>query len=639
MVLLTLEAVFKAYGDNDILSGISWQLTSNSRVGLVGRNGCGKTTLFHLLAGRMQPDRGSVHTARGVRIAHLTQDPELPAGATVQAVLLEGFRELLDIRQKLRDLEEKMGDSGNPNLQSVMDQYARLSDTFEKRGGYALESKAAAILHGLGFSEERFDHTVDDLSGGEKNRLALGRLLAAEPDLMLLDEPTNHLDLTALEWLESYLASTRSAYLVVSHDRVFLDRAVTDIAELEQGRLRHFKGGYSTYALEKARQDEHLTKAYNRQKEAISRTEAFIRKNIAGQKTKQAQSRRKTLEKLERVDRPKGSKDMRLAFKPSKRGGNRIVQAEAISKSLGGEQLFKNLDLLVWRGDRLGVVGPNGSGKTTLIRILVGQMEADGGRVTMGTGIHIGYYSQDRRDLNLDRTLLEEVWSVTPNAPEGEIRNILGQFLFSGDDVERKVGDLSGGEQSRIALAKLMRSSVNLLVLDEPTNHLDIPSRTVLEESLETYEGTFITVSHDRWFLSRLADRMLVVEEGESQMVEGGWEAYEGWREERALRKTEGAAGNGRGNSVHQASRQNRKEEDRITRRKEARREAVEKEIADLEEALETLRADMADEKLATDWPKLEELETKAQEMQNQIDRLYTEWNGLDPDALPAEDS
>lgn len=620
MPLIHLENICKAYGARPVLTSVSWKIEPGDRIGLVGRNGCGKTTLFHLLTGRLFPDQGSVHPQRFLKVAYLPQAPALEGGGTVLKTALQGFQGLLDLQGRLKTLESRMG-SGNAAL---LEEYGCLRDRYEREGGYASEARAKAILCGLGFREGDLGLQVDLLSGGQKNRLALAQLLSGEPDLLLLDEPTNHLDLQAMEWLEGFLTDCDSAFVVVSHDRYFLDRTVSEIVELEGGRLEHYAGNYTFYAAEKKRRQEQQQKAYVQQQAYIARTEEYIQKNIAGQKTKQAQSRRNALAKLERMDRPAAHRDISFRFTPGARGGNRVLQAEALSKSYDNRPLFEGLDLILWRGDRLGIVGPNGSGKTTLLKLLTSQIPADAGRVSPGRGVQIGYYDQIRQDLNPDLTVLEEVWSVTPKAPVGEVRDLLGAFLFSGDAADRKIGSLSGGEQSRVALAKLMRDRVNLLVLDEPTNHLDIPSRIVLEEALEQFDGTLIAVSHDRYFLNRLVSRLLVLEAGTWKCIEGNYEAFQ--RQSVPPPPSAQDPNKAARKAVYSKTRRAQREQERRKRRALE----LEKEIAELEKEMARLDTEMSQEGLTADWLRLQEMSQACSRIQDRIDECFAEWETVE---------
>ncbi len=624
MPLIQLENISKAFGDKPILEEISWKIEPDDRIGLVGLNGCGKTTLFHLLTGRLLPDRGAVHRQRRLNTGYLPQDPALEAEATVLKTAFRAFQHLLDLQGRLQNLEHRMA-SGSAEA-ALLQEYGRLRDRYETEGGYALEARAKAILYGLGFREADLNLQVGVLSGGQKNRLALAQLLARSPDLLLLDEPTNHLDLQALEWLEGFLVNYKGAFVVISHDRYFLDRTVKEIVDLEGRRLEHYAGDYTFYAAEKEQRRERQQKAYGAQQAHIARTEEYIQQNIAGQKTKQAQSRRKALAKLDRIDRPLNQRDMSLRFTPGARGGDRVLQAEGLSKAYDNRPLFEGLDLILWRGDRIGILGPNGSGKSTLLKLFTGQIPADTGHVSLGRGVQIGYYDQARNDLNPSLTVLEEVWSVTPRAPVGEIRNLLGAFLFSGDDVEQKIGSLSGGEQSRVALAKLMRTRVNLLILDEPTNHLDIPSRIVLEGALERFDGTLLAVSHDRYFLNRLISRLLVLENGNWKLIEGNYKVFQKQFLTPPVQLPVEDPDKTARKAAYGETRRAQREQQRRTRLAEK----LEAEIAELEKEIEHLEREMLREDLTTNWPRLQELSQERSRIQCRIDECFAEWEAIE---------
>lgn len=624
MPLVQLENVHKSYGANPVLTGLTWKIEAGGRFGLVGRNGCGKTTLFHLITGRLQPDSGRIYTKRNLNVGYLAQDPQLNDGSVVLDTVLDAFSDLLDMHRRMAVLEERLTEGADQT--ALLEEYGRLQHAYEDRGGYEIEDRAKAILHGLGFGRKDLEAPVNLLSGGQKNRLALARLLVREPDLLLLDEPTNHLDLEAIEWLEGFLPAFHGAFVVVSHDRYFLDRTIDRIMELENGVLAGYAGNYSFYAAEREERLARRWKTYERQQEYIQKTEDFIRRNIAGQKTKQAQSRRKTLEKLDRHERPGGEKAFRLSFTSAERGGNRVAELERVSKAYGERVLFRDLDLLVRRGDRLGIIGPNGSGKSTLLKLLAGRVATDGGTVKTGSNIRVGYYDQHRDELIPGHTLQEEIQAVTPDATVGEIRSVLGAFLFSGDDVERKISNLSGGEKSRVALARLMRSETNLLVLDEPTNHLDIPSRDVLEAALMTYGGTLIAVSHDRYFLNLLVDRLLVLGDGTWEIVEGN---YDAWQRRRRTRE----------DSQKPASRRNSSQKDLYERKRADRRaqegrqrrlEAIEKEILDLEAELERLNGQLVLDDRASDWEHLQSVSEERRRVQARIEERMAAWEALE---------
>lgn len=623
MPLIALDNIWKAYGANDILQGITWQIDPGERIGLVGHNGCGKSTLFGVLTGRHLPDQGQVHRQRNIHIGYLDQEPKFEVGQTVFDAALEAFADLLGMQHRLRDMELEMSEKHDEP--GFLENYGKLRDRYEQEGGYALEARVKAILFGLGFRETDLHLPTEVLSGGQKNRLALAQLLARDPDLLLLDEPTNHLDLQALEWLEYFLSEYNHAFVIISHDRYFLERTVAKIVEIEHGQTHFYAGSYNFYVKEKALRQAQQQKAFDAQQAEIARTEEYIRRNIAGQKTKQAQSRRKALAKVERIDSPTHRKKMGLQFATAPRGGDRVFQIEGLNKAYENRVLFADLNLTVWHGDRFGIIGPNGTGKSTLLKMMVGQMKADSGNLYPGTGLEIGYFDQTRQDLNPKVSVLEEVWALTPQAPMSEVRSFLGAFLFSGDDVERKVGDLSGGEQSRVALAKLMRSPINLLALDEPTNHLDIASRNVLEEALGDFPGTLITVSHDRYFLNRLVNRLLVLENGSWRLIEGNYDTYQ----DQKLKETETQT-NAKDLTTAKDDHKTRKKQQRETERKNRRAKELEASIAACEEKIAQLDDEMSREELATDWDQLKALAEEKQMQQAQIDTLFAEWEALE---------
>ena len=621
MPLIQLKNIWKSFGAYDVLTGIDWQIDQGDRIGLVGPNGCGKTTLLRLITEESLPDDGQLHRQRGLNIGFLTQEPIFDPELTVMDAALDGFADVLALQHRLYDLEKIM--AGGENSDAVLNDYGHLRDQYEHMGGYATEARAKAILFGLGFCETDLKLSTQVLSGGQKNRLALAQLLAREPDLLLLDEPTNHLDLQAIEWLEYFLSDYAKAFVIISHDRTFLERTVTKIVDLERGVVEQYSGNYSFYIGEKEQRRAQQQKAYRAQQAHIERTEEYIRRNIAGQKTKQAQSRRRALEKLDRVERVVEQRDIVLRFNATTRGGDRVLQVEDLSKAYPNRPLFSDLNFTLWQGERLGIIGPNGSGKSVLLKIFMEQLAPDAGRVILGKGLEVGYYAQTRQDLNPNLSVLEEIWSLTPSVPEEEIRNFLGAFLFSGDDVARETGSLSGGEQSRVALAKLMRLPLNLLVLDEPTNHLDIASRHVLENALEAFSGTVIAVSHDRYFLNRLVNRLIVLGDGKWQLVDGNYDAYQRQIQGVEIPTVQNAP-------KTQTDYESRKRAMRQQQRRERRLAEIEEAIAILEDQAIQLTEEMAREDLATDWHRLKELAGEKEEVQEKMDRLFEEWEVLE---------
>ena len=531
-MLFRLSDVHKSYGVQDVLRGASLQVNPGEHVGLVGRNGAGKSTIFRLVRGDEAPDRGDVVRARGLKLGLLDQHVHFEPGATVHESALAAFGRLQQIEHEMHDLEHRMADAGD-ELDKILERYSDLQHEFELEGGFEYGAKAEAILQGLGFERDMWSLETEKLSGGQQNRLGLACLLLAAPDVLLLDEPTNHLDVNAVEWLEEFLQEYQSAYVIVSHDRYFLDRCCRRIVELENGRASNYTGNYSDYLVEREERRESQQRAYDNQQQLIAKTEEFIRRNIAGQKTKQAKSRRKMLEKLDRLDavrRDQSSGDFRL--QAIERTGNHVLTVHELSIGYPGKLLARDISFILRRGECLGIIGPNGSGKTTFLKTILNKLKPLEGEARWGTKVQIGYYAQQLDDLDDRNEIIMELRRVAPaNATAGELRSFLAKFLFTGDDVYKHVRDLSGGEKGRLALAKLIYSRVNVLVLDEPTNHLDIPSREALEEALSAYEGTIVTISHDRYFLDRVATQILALDGlGVAEHYDGDYTEYHDWK-------------------------------------------------------------------------------------------------------------
>jgi ATP-binding cassette subfamily F protein 3 len=531
-MLFRLSEVHKSYGVQDVLRGASLQVNPGEHVGLVGRNGAGKSTIFRLVRGEETADRGDVVRARGVKLGLLDQHVHFKSGSTVHESALAAFGRLQQIEHEMHELEHRMADAGD-DLEKVLERYSDLQHEFEHEGGFEYAAKAEAILQGLGFERDMWSLETEKLSGGQQNRLGLACLLLAAPDVLLLDEPTNHLDVNAVEWLEEFLQGYQAAYVVVSHDRYFLDRCCRRIIELENGRASNYTGNYSDYLVEREERREAQQRAYDNQRQLIAKTEEFIRRNIAGQKTKQAKSRRKMLEKLERIDavrHDQSSGDFRL--QAIERTGNHVLTVTELSIGYADKLLASDISFILRRGECLGIIGSNGSGKTTFLKTILNKLEPLNGEVRWGTKVQIGYYAQQLDDLDDRNEIMMELRRVAPSsATAGELRSFLAKFLFTGDDVYKHVHDLSGGEKGRLALAKLIYSRVNVLVLDEPTNHLDIPSREALEEALSAYEGTIVTISHDRYFLDRVATQILALDGlGGAEHYDGDYTEYHDWK-------------------------------------------------------------------------------------------------------------
>ena len=531
-MLFRLSEVHKSYGVQDVLRGTSLQVNPGEHVGLVGRNGAGKSTIFRLVRGEESADRGDVVRARGVRLGLLDQHVHFKPGSTVHESALAAFGRLQQIEHEMHELEHRMAEGGD-DLEKVLERYSDLQHEFEHEGGFEYAARAEAILQGLGFDREMWSLETEKLSGGQQNRLGLACLLLAQPDVLLLDEPTNHLDVNAVEWLEEFLQGYEAAYVIVSHDRYFLDRCCRRIIELENGRAASYTGNYSDYLVEREERREAQQRAYDNQQQLIAKTEEFIRRNLAGQKTKQAKSRRKMLEKLERLDavrRDQSSGDFRL--QAIERTGNHVLTVTDLAVGYPEKHLAGDISFILRRGECLGTIGPNGSGKTTFLKTILNKLPPLAGELRWGTKVQIGYYAQQLDDLDDRNEIIMELRRVAPSsATAGELRSFLAKFLFTGDDVYKHVRDLSGGEKGRLALAKLIYSRVNVLVLDEPTNHLDIPSREALEEALSAYEGTIVTISHDRYFLDRVATQILALDGlGGAEHYDGDYTEYHDWK-------------------------------------------------------------------------------------------------------------
>lgn len=635
-MLFRLSDVHKSYAGQEVLRGASLQINPGEHVGLVGRNGAGKTTVFRLVSGEETADRGDIVRARGLRLGFLEQHVHFEADSTVHEAALAAFGHLQQIEHEMHELEHKMAEA-QENLDKILERYSELQQEFEHEGGFEYAARAEAILQGLGFDRETWSMETSKLSGGQQNRLGLARLLLAEPDVLLLDEPTNHLDVNAVEWLEEFLQTYASAYVIISHDRYFLDRTARRIIELENGKAASYAGNYSDYLVEREERREAQRRAFENQQQLIAKTEEFIRRNIAGQKTKQAKSRRKMLEKLERVEAVRAdqsSGDFRL--QEVERAGNQVLTVKDAAIGYPGKVLARNIEFTLRRGECLGVIGPNGSGKTTLIKTILGKLSPLAGEIRWGTKVQIGYYAQQLDDLDDRNEIIMELRRVAlPSATAGELRSFLAKFLFTGDDVYKHVRDLSGGEKGRLALAKLIYSRVNVLVLDEPTNHLDIPSREALEEALDAYPGTIITISHDRYFLDRVATQILALDGlGQAEHYEGDYTEYHDWRE--ALRAKEREEKTGASvDSIQHASQIQRTPRQQAKASKKGAgiakpvhrdAQAIEAEIAETEKTLEMISNQLSQPEVARDPNRFQSVSDDYQRTDARLKQLYEEW-------------
>ena len=528
MSLIRLEHVTKLYDPDLILDDISVSIEHGDRLGLIGRNGTGKTTLLKIINGLLANFKGKVVVAKGLRIGYLSQEPELARDCTLRQEMLKVFEKRRALEDKMLLLAEEMETEEAPNLLAA---YARLQEQHEQLGGYDYEHEINRILGGLGFSELDFNLPIRVLSGGQKSRATLAKLLLEKPDLLLFDEPTNHLDINGIEWLENYLnIEYNGAVLVVSHDRYFLDKVVRKVWELEEQKIKIYRGNYSKYVETKRIEQLVTERAFKKQQAFVEHEEDFIRRNMAGQRTREAQGRQKKLERLERVEKPKSdAPTLNLSFTPETRGGNDILRCQNVGKAFGDKVIFRDMNFEVYRRDVIGIIGANGTGKTTLFRMILGDEAATDGEMWVGPTLKFGYYAQELEGLNPDNEIIDEIWALRPKHTHGEIRSFLSKFLFFGDDVFKRIGNLSGGEQSRVLLAKLLLANANVLLLDEPTNHLDIPAREALEAALVEYPATLFIISHDRYLLNNLATKLLIFDgkpEGTAELFEGNYAEY-----------------------------------------------------------------------------------------------------------------
>ncbi len=622
MIALALHNVAKSFPSGPLFSNINWEIQPGQKIGFLGTNGVGKTTLLRIMSGELPVDSGTLTRARGVRVGRLRQIPDRRLTETLFAYVAGGRGDLLGRKEAIARTQAQLAEA--PADEGLIDVLGKQQHEYEVLGGFELEHEVDRTLTGLGFANDEYGKPLTDFSGGERTRAELARLLLADYEVILLDEPTNHLDLTAIEWLEEFITKSNKAVVFVTHDRVFLDRVATSIIELFAHGLEFYGPGYEKYRAERARRREQQKTLYRRQKTEISRIEDFIARNIAGQKTKQAQSRRRMLGKMERLKNPAADRArMKLAFGSRISSYREVLRIQNYTRSIGERTLLADVSFVIERGDRVGIIGPNGSGKTTLLRGIIGHDNEFDGKIELGNRVLPGYFDQYLESIVEQGSVIDQIWDEQPTWTAFELRSFLAKFLFSGEDVFKQVKTLSGGEKSRLALAKLMLSEANFLILDEPTNHLDIPSREALEEALAEFEGTLIVVTHDRYFLDRIINKLLVVGKQTVSQYLGNYSEY--LRRGPALADKPAAKEPAEKQSEWEELRQKRR--DRQKRDRE--RQRLENQIQQTEARLDKIDELLADEVVQSDWQRLAELGDEKKLLYAQLETLYPRWESF----------
>jgi len=628
--------------ENQVLKNVSFHIEDHEKAAIVGINGAGKTTLLRIIVGEMTPDDGQVVLAKDKTLGYLAQNSTVDTSHTIYEELLSVKADLLRLEEKIRECENDMKHADGDALEDLMKQYTSLTHAFETGGGYLYRSELVGVLKGLGFTEDEFSKPVATLSGGQKTRVALGRLLLQNPDLIILDEPTNHLDMTSIAWLETYLLNYKGAVLIVSHDRYFLDRIAGKVIEIDQSKATTFMGNYSDYAVKKEQLRVAAWNAYMNQQRDIKHQEEVIEKlkSFNREKSiKRAESREKMLDKIEVIEKPSEVRtDMKLTLTPRILSGNDVLTVEHLSKSFDSHKLFTDVNFEIKRGEHVAIIGDNGSGKTTLLKILNGLVPADQGTFRLGSNVEIGYYDQEHHVLHSEKTLFEEISDDYPYLNNTQIRNVLAAFLFTGEDVFKRISDLSGGERGRVSLAKLVLSNANFLILDEPTNHLDIMSKEILEDALNGYEGTILYVSHDRYFINRTAHRILDLTEGQFISYVGNYDYYLEKHDTVMAAIEANAPQNADADSAVAAKAAEsevkldwkaQKEEQARLRKKENDLKKCEEKIAELEARISEIDTEMSDPAIGTQVAKLQELTKEQTSCQEQLEKLYEQWEEL----------
>lgn len=636
-MILSCQSICKSFGEKVILQDASFHIEEREKAALIGNNGAGKTTLLRIIMEEISADSGQVVIAKDKKIGYLAQYQDIHGHHTIYEELMTTKQYILDMEDKIRSLEQEMKYVAGDKLESLMNSYTRLTHQFELENGYAYKSEIVGVLKGLGFEEEDYGKQIENLSGGQKTRVALGKLLISKPDILLLDEPTNHLDMESIAWLETYLLNYPGAVFIVSHDRYFLDKVVTKIVEIEAAQMKMYEGNYSAYALKKAQLRDAQYKAYLNQQREIKHQEAVITKlrSFNREKSiKRAESRVKMLDKIQRIEKPiEIDNQMRISLEPRFISGNDVLTVEGLSKAFPGQTLFTDINFEIKRGERVALIGNNGTGKTTILKILNGIVDADTGRFALGSKVQIGYYDQEHHVLHMEKTIFQEISDTYPTLTETEIRNMLAAFLFTGDDVFKLISSLSGGERGRVSLAKLMLSEANFLILDEPTNHLDIASKEILEEALNSYTGTVLYVSHDRYFINQTATRIMDLTNQAIVNYIGDYDYYLEKKDEMTriyAPAQETAAQEVKENvSETKLTWQQQKEEQALKRKRENELKKVEARIEELEARDKEIDETMVLPDICTNVAECTKLSREKAAIAEELEGLYEKWEEL----------
>ncbi|MBO5149617.1 MAG: ABC-F type ribosomal protection protein [Anaerotignum sp.] len=639
-MILACRQLHKAYGIDVILEKITFHIEEREKAAIVGVNGAGKTTLFKVLTGEISADGGEFYLKKDTSVGYLAQNIHIESDKTIYEEMLSVFEKIIQTEANLREMENEMGGLSGQALADKMEEYAALQHYFEQHDGYSYQSRMKGVLKGLGFTESDFNRPMNQLSGGQKTRVHLGKLLLSKPDVLLLDEPTNHLDIASIEWLEDFLRTYPGSVLIISHDRYFLDRIVTKVIEIENKKSYVYNGNYSFYWQQKEINREIQQKAYDMQQKEIKHQEDVIRtlRQFNREKSiKRAESREKVLDKMERIDRPDALPDqMRLTLTPFLTSGNDVLHAENLSKSYGGQKIFQGVSFDVKRSDKVAIIGPNGVGKSTLFRMLLKEVSSDSGLIRFGTNVFVGYYDQEQAKLDESKTIFEEISDSYPTLTQGQIRNMLAAFVFTGDDVFKPISALSGGEKGRVSLAKIMLSKANTLMLDEPTNHLDMFSKEVLESAINRYEGTCIYISHDRYFINKTAEKILELTPDGVILYNGNYDYYLEKKAERARNELEKALQNNQKATTATPAQPisetkndwlKQKEQQAAERKLANKIKKVEAEIEETENAIAKADEDMA--ACGTDFSKANEIFSEKTKLEEKLEALYEEWEEL----------